>query len=243
MIPFFRKTRKKMADDNKPLKYMRYAVGEIALVVIGILIALQINNWNEERKLKVERLQNIISLHDDLAKDTLLINERIEYLRKSYEYISSLENRAFGMESNLDTVLFISLKQYNPGIQTIRNFNSTTFNSLESSGKLELLNNELKTLILTHYFKQKRTSELLEVTLNSYMRLLLEYNMKYKLGQVEKQTYLGKLAWSVKDEKNFVMSFNSVLGYHRHALNIQKMNYESLLTSTIELMTFINADE
>ena len=50
MIPFFRKIRKKMADDNKPMKYMRYAVGEIALVVIGILIALQINTWNEGRK-------------------------------------------------------------------------------------------------------------------------------------------------------------------------------------------------
>jgi len=42
MINFFRKTRKKMADSNKPMKYMRYAIGEIALVVIGILIALQI---------------------------------------------------------------------------------------------------------------------------------------------------------------------------------------------------------
>ena len=39
-----------MADDNRPLKYMRYAIGEIVLVVIGILIALQINNWNEDQK-------------------------------------------------------------------------------------------------------------------------------------------------------------------------------------------------
>jgi len=49
MIPFFRRIRKKMADDNKPLKYARYAIGEIVLVVIGILIALYINNWNEDR--------------------------------------------------------------------------------------------------------------------------------------------------------------------------------------------------
>jgi len=49
MINFFRKIRKKLADDNKPLKYMRYAIGEIVLVVIGILIALSINNWNESR--------------------------------------------------------------------------------------------------------------------------------------------------------------------------------------------------
>ena len=48
MIPFFRKLRKKMADDNRPLMYMRYAIGEIVLVVEGILIALQINNWNED---------------------------------------------------------------------------------------------------------------------------------------------------------------------------------------------------
>ena len=42
MINFFRKTRKQLADDNKPLKYARYAIGEIVLVVVGILIALQI---------------------------------------------------------------------------------------------------------------------------------------------------------------------------------------------------------
>ena len=52
MIPFFRRLRKRFADDNKPMKYTRYAIGEIVLVVIGILIALQINNWNENKKVK-----------------------------------------------------------------------------------------------------------------------------------------------------------------------------------------------
>ena len=55
MIPFFRKFRNppageagKMADDNKPLMYMRYAIGEVVLVVIGIIIKLQINNWETD---------------------------------------------------------------------------------------------------------------------------------------------------------------------------------------------------
>jgi hypothetical protein len=50
MIRFFRKTRQNLIMDNKNSKYFKYALGEIVLVVTGILIALQINNWNENRK-------------------------------------------------------------------------------------------------------------------------------------------------------------------------------------------------
>ena len=50
MIKFFRKIRQGLVSQNKFNKYLIYAIGEIILVVIGILIALQINNWNEERK-------------------------------------------------------------------------------------------------------------------------------------------------------------------------------------------------
>ena len=51
MIRFFSKIRYQLAAENRFGKYLRYAVGEILLVVIGILIALQVNNWNEERKI------------------------------------------------------------------------------------------------------------------------------------------------------------------------------------------------
>ncbi|NNC44454.1 MAG: hypothetical protein HKN99_01055 [Winogradskyella sp.] len=52
MIKFFRKIRYNLMEQNKTGKYFKYAIGEIILVVIGILIALQINNWNEQRKEK-----------------------------------------------------------------------------------------------------------------------------------------------------------------------------------------------
>ena len=52
MIKFFRNIRKTLMTEGKTSKYLKYAIGEIVLVVIGILIALQINNWNEYRKLK-----------------------------------------------------------------------------------------------------------------------------------------------------------------------------------------------
>jgi hypothetical protein len=69
MINFFRKIRKNLADDNKPMKYLRYAIGEIVLVVIGILIALQINNWNEIEQSGSESKRLLVVLKQDLEKD------------------------------------------------------------------------------------------------------------------------------------------------------------------------------
>jgi len=69
MIPVFRKIRKQLADNNRPLKYLRYAFGEIVLVVIGILIALQINNWNEKRKNDQKFLKILTEIKADLLND------------------------------------------------------------------------------------------------------------------------------------------------------------------------------
>ncbi|NNL82601.1 MAG: hypothetical protein HKP28_04370, partial [Winogradskyella sp.] len=68
MIKFFRHIRQSMINQNKTKKYVLYAVGEIVLVVIGILIALQINNWNENRK-----LQNEINIY---------LNQKLENLKE-----------------------------------------------------------------------------------------------------------------------------------------------------------------
>ena len=93
MIPFFRKIRKKMADDNRPLKpawpagrYMRYAIGEVVLVVIGILIALQINNWNEE--LKSKKVENIFfkDILSDLEKDSIKLNDLTFFFKNRIEH-------------------------------------------------------------------------------------------------------------------------------------------------------------
>jgi len=79
MIPFFRKIRKKMADDNKPLKYARYAIGEIVLVVIGILIALSINNWNESRIKNKSVKSHLESLTEAIEHDIRELNISMEF--------------------------------------------------------------------------------------------------------------------------------------------------------------------
>ena len=62
MLKFFRNIRKNLISNGKTVNYLKYAIGEIILVVIGILIALQINNWNENRKLLSEEKQSYLSI-------------------------------------------------------------------------------------------------------------------------------------------------------------------------------------
>lgn len=97
MINFFRKIRKQLADDNKPLKYMRYAIGEIALLVIGILIALSINNWNENIKdidLEKEVLNTLV---ESMEVNCKRLQSRIwsiaKYRKKGGVIISVIENK------------------------------------------------------------------------------------------------------------------------------------------------------
>ena len=74
MLTFLRKIRKSLLDGGKIRRYLFYAVGEILLVVIGILIALQINNWNEDRKTNDKAQEYRLNLMADLEADTTNIN-------------------------------------------------------------------------------------------------------------------------------------------------------------------------
>ena len=87
-----------MADDNRPLKYMRYAIGEIILVVIGILIALAINNWNEQRKISENTFQILEEVEDELIHNIREIDGRIDLCR----YQDSIYNLVNKEELTLD---------------------------------------------------------------------------------------------------------------------------------------------
>jgi hypothetical protein len=69
MIKFFRHIRQNLLMENRTGKYLKYAIGEIVLVVIGILIALQINNWNEERKINLEEKRALENIYRDFIKN------------------------------------------------------------------------------------------------------------------------------------------------------------------------------
>ena len=85
MIKFFRRIRQNLLMENKTSKYLKYAIGEIVLVVIGILIALQINNWNQENKVRNAELNFYKNTKQQLLDDANNIKSQIAYNIKNLE--------------------------------------------------------------------------------------------------------------------------------------------------------------
>ena len=93
MIKFFRKIRQNLLSEGKTRKYLKYAIGEIILVVIGILIALSINNWNEERK-AVNKTEHLLTqVHKELGFNINKANKVIEWYRPKDSLIYNVLNK------------------------------------------------------------------------------------------------------------------------------------------------------
>ncbi|MDT0551770.1 DUF6090 family protein [Urechidicola vernalis] len=147
MISLFRKIRKKLAEEKKFKQYLRYAIGEIILVVVGILIALQINTWNQDRISNNEEKAILKNIYTEFSKNKLEIDESVISLSeciKTNKVLMSL----FGInyeelkKEQTDSLIFYSFEQrrFTPSENAIQD--------LIQSGKMRSLNNEnLKYLI------------------------------------------------------------------------------------------------
>ncbi|WP_111683521.1 DUF6090 family protein [Winogradskyella tangerina] len=99
MISVLRKVRRKFFS-NKWSSYLIYAIGEIALVMIGILLALQVNNWNEERKKNMQLRSILQTVKTDLAADTL----RAQPILQFYDSINKYSNKIINKDYDANTI-------------------------------------------------------------------------------------------------------------------------------------------
>ena len=141
MIKFFRKTRQKLLMQNKTSQYFKYAIGEILLVVVGILIALYINNWNESRKDRIKERAILKELHKDFKENLREFNTlksiHINSLKASEKF------KYYINHSDLFSVKDSIAKYY------FSAFNSTSYTpsngvveSLISSGEYKIIKND-----------------------------------------------------------------------------------------------------
>ena len=148
MIKFFRHIRKSLLMENKTGKYFKYAIGEIILVVIGILIALQINNWNEDKKQKINEIKTLESINATLKQDKIQL-ERImpsnDNVRNSIDFILNHFNENLPYDNSLD---------YHFGNTTftwVPNFQTSAFEALKSEGVNLISNTALRNSIIQFY--------------------------------------------------------------------------------------------
>ena len=147
MIKFFRKIRYDLMEKNKTGKYLKYAIGEIILVVIGILIALSINNWNiqkTDKNRETKYLSNIVlDLNKDISSLDFLIEFRKDRLIGDQELIEHMNGNKINDLNKLSKYVANSLMEYNFSP------NNTTFLELSNSGNLNLISNDsIKFLLL-----------------------------------------------------------------------------------------------
>ena len=145
MINFFRRVRRRLLSENKVTRYLIYALGEILLVLVGILLALQVNNWNENKKEDTDLRDSLTEMIDELESD-------IDFLeREAGKYsaiIPKLELLIDGKYEQTDLDGFVGLFG---GACDTKNF-GIIYNSLKADRKLNLIRQkQVKEMIINYY--------------------------------------------------------------------------------------------
>jgi hypothetical protein len=208
MIKLFRKTRQKLLTEHKFSKYFLYVIGEIVLVVIGILIALQLNLMNENTKLDQVRQGYYHQLLDNLNKDKI-------YIKKT---ISLLDSMRFNYKTYLET-----FKQPNLSpdqairnqfdlipISTVISFNTSTIESLENTGDIKIIPPFIRNKLADLKQLQYRTIKASDTNDNAkndlFVILGAEFGSSSLRGRLNNQPQLkGFLQTENKADKLFII--------------------------------------
>ena len=207
MVKIFRNIRQKLAAENKVMAYFRYAVGEILLIVIGILIALQINNWNEARKNKIEERTSLKQIKEDLLAEVALLKGFNVYSKEELHYLNEISNGNYN---------HVSIDSFFIKVASTLDFKSITIETkyygLKSSGKLDLISNDsLKNKIMLFY---ENTHSFLETNIN--------YNKEFVLKNIE-----APLVDILPLNKNLIVTdTNKTIDLLKSSNIISKVNYQ-----------------
>lgn len=174
MLTLLRKVRKKLVNQNKLSSYLLYAVGEIFLVVIGIVIAIQLNNWNTSRKADKEDKALMVNLINDLAQDTtrlaLIANSDVNNLSlktASGNCLGALALSYQKMDVKLaDSLLAIPLSAGRPLINT----ETSVYEQLKETGRLYTLGSDSLRRKIIKYYRDATKESVYNVNRNNRHR-------------------------------------------------------------------------
>jgi cell division protein FtsL len=150
MIKFFRRIRQRLLTENKFSKYLLYAIGEIVLVVIGILIALQINNWNTNNNLRALENELLLDIRENLNASVTNLESDISFNKitlANYEKILSHIKEGLPYNNSLDSAFSYISYWSDP------HFTYTAYETLKSKG-LDIIQNDSLKIAITEIYEQ-----------------------------------------------------------------------------------------
>jgi len=215
-----------MADDNRPLKYMKYAIGEIVLVVIGILIALSINNWNQERISKNNAYAFLNQINKDLSSDIMyfdfLIKNSLE-VSLIFDNVVTSSTKNDTLLKKLGSVLTVNWDQREYG---------PSYKSFVNSGDIDLIEDKKLLFKLQGYynFSTRALNNLTEYHKNLNIHniegkliqtLVTKEDGAYSLESMKKEINSGNLKSIINYQNNFFK--NLITGFERTKKDAQEL--------------------
>ena len=227
MIKFFRKIRQNLIMENKTSKYFKYAIGEIILVVIGILIALQINNWNETKKTKEKERQVLTEIQSDLNYSLTDFDEIIEITNTTTISIKALLKI---YETNLKHHDSLSYYINASNSYDEVDFKISGYQSLISIGADLIEDPNIRSKVGTFYTSTiqdtKGANDEVKMDYHEYM---LDYYRKYfttQLDEENKKTFIPNDFDSLKLNKEYIQSLKTYLNINKYYLGKLKTGKE-----------------
>jgi len=233
MIKFFRKIRYDLMEKNKTGKYLKYAIGEIILVVIGILIALSLNNWNENIVAQARIDSRLINLTQDIESDIAEMNDILQVAEERIIIVKSIlegSNRLGSFGVLKEPTLESTTKTYenpNSKLSFLRTLdgNGPTYLTLINSGEFYLIKDqELAKKIQEYYFTVDEMKD--RENLNNKQSNVTIYKSKNRLGlgTHSREGTMEKLIELAKNDQQFGAELE-----HRYIVDISQYNNTSQL--------------
>jgi hypothetical protein len=240
MIKFFRQIRQNLIMQNKTSKYFKYAIGEIILVVIGILMALQINNWNQNRENASLLKQYISNLKEDLKKDSIDINRRIIGIKGDSTLLNNFEKRVSNSTKPLDTILKIARYEYGYYIWVHSDYNSDTYQVLNSTGDISLFKSDIINDLNALHNLQETALNANAHTAESYLANIHSYAQKYPVpfqsNLIANGTYAADIIWEQISLRDHATEFNALVLAKGDAYRLSLRYLPQVLESTNALL-------
>ncbi len=233
MIRFFRTLRQNLLAENRLGRYLLYGIGEIVLVVIGILIALQINTWNENRNRQKLKASYQTSLINDLSLDTLILGRMIDENNRFLNTLSLQRQRILGPQTPFDTLVKIVRDEFDPELNTRFKYHRNTLNTLIASGNIDLFAKELNDRLMTLISDQDQERENANYYLDIYSRKISRFTDDFPVSRHQNSSIVNAL-WADVDNKKLASGFISLtdikgFAHYKFIDEIEKIKAQTIL--------------